>query len=224
MKIPMWRAERRVLIRAPLAQFNDPSGPEQISRLVPSHTALEGVLRSKLGVLEVAYDIQRVSFLRRPYRITMTVREASNLTISSTKSGVKTELRNRGFLVDVAMVVEFSIRYSGTGDHFEKKGDGSYNAGATLNKLAGMFDDRLKNGNNWQQPYLGTRECSAKVSAFDGEVVPAPFDADEGICFFGMDYATRTPYLHPMAVRGGVIEYPTWDVVKQRGIRGRQAA
>jgi hypothetical protein len=122
--------------------------------------------------------------------------------------------RTYTILTDVAYEVTSSIHMS-TG---AKPGD-------NLGKFNGMFQSRMKQGkvrDSW--PYFGQKEFM--VSEFrlvspDEELEPLPINEDLGICPFGQDFEDpKAPwYYHPLQVTGGTVTYPTWEQVREYGLR-----
>jgi hypothetical protein len=90
-------------------------------------------------------------------------------------------------------------------------------------KSLGMVLRRFKAGRPWaKQPYFGRAECLVDhfglVTPQD-DLTPVNLDLDMGIQPFGQDFSNpRRPwYYYPMNVRGGIIQYPTWDEVRAYG-------
>ncbi|MDR2898945.1 MAG: type I-C CRISPR-associated protein Cas5c [Clostridiales bacterium] len=61
-------------------------------------------------------------------------------------------------------------------------------------KFTEMISRRLKNGQNFHTPYLGTREFPAKIRLIeDDEIAPEPINETRslGLMFYDMDYVTE---------------------------------
>lgn len=83
-------------------------------------------------------------------------------------------------------------------------------------KYNAMFERRARNGQCFNQPYLGTRECSASFRFVGDEedmvLQPIPESRDLGIMLYDMDFTDprniKPMYYHPVMV-DGTIEVPS---------------
>lgn len=83
-------------------------------------------------------------------------------------------------------------------------------------KYNAMFERRARNGQCFNQPYLGTRECSASFRFVGDEddktLQPIPESRDLGIMLYDMDFTDprniMPMYYHPVMV-DGTIEVPS---------------
>lgn len=83
-------------------------------------------------------------------------------------------------------------------------------------KYNAMFERRARNGQCFNQPYLGTRECSASFRFVGDEedkaLKPIPESRDLGIMLYDMDFTDprniKPMYYHPVMV-DGTIEVPS---------------
>lgn len=83
-------------------------------------------------------------------------------------------------------------------------------------KYNAMFERRARNGQCFNQPYLGTRECSASFRLVVGDeakaVRPIPESRDLGLMLYDMDFSNprniKPIYYHPELVNG-TIEVPS---------------
>lgn len=79
-----------------------------------------------------------------------------------------------------------------------------------------MFERRAGNGQCFNQPYLGTRECSASFRLVenngDKALAPISESRDLGFMLYDMDFSNpkniRPIYYHPVMVNG-TIEVPS---------------
>lgn len=83
-------------------------------------------------------------------------------------------------------------------------------------KYNAIFERRARNGQCFNQPYLGTRECSASFRFIenkeDSEVQPIPESRDLGFMLYDMDFSNpgdiKPIYYHPVMI-DGIIEVPS---------------
>lgn len=78
---------------------------------------------------------------------------------------------------------------------------------------------RLRNGQNYAQPYLGAREFPAKVRLLDKgeEIEPIDINADLGLIHFDMDYSKndrQTPMYFRAEISHGVLDLRGVEVLK----------
>lgn len=83
-------------------------------------------------------------------------------------------------------------------------------------KYNAIFERRARNGQCFNQPYLGTRECSASFRFIenkeDSEVQPIAESRDLGFMLYDMDFSNpgdiKPIYYHPVMI-DGIIEVPS---------------
>lgn len=83
-------------------------------------------------------------------------------------------------------------------------------------KYNAMFERRARNGQCFNQPYLGTRECSASFSFIDNKedmaLQPISESRDLGFMLYDMDFSNprniKPIFYHPV-MENGVIEVPS---------------
>ena len=86
----------------------------------------------------------------------------------------------------------------------------------------GKFQDiirrRLRKGQCYMQPYLGTRECTAHFALWEGKEIPAiPETRDLGWMLYDMDYSDPEniqPMFFRAEMENGVIDLTNCEVVK----------
>jgi CRISPR-associated protein Cas5d len=75
-------------------------------------------------------------------------------------------------------------------------------------KYLDQFRRRVRRGQCFTQPYLGTRECSAFFGPPDGTEAPIAVDADLGLMLLDFDYENRRPLLFDAKLERGVLRVP----------------
>jgi len=86
-------------------------------------------------------------------------------------------------------------------------------------KFCGMFERRVKQGQVFNQPYLGCREFSVKELLWQDPAdiavdLPITTDADLGWMLYDLDYSDPTnpmPRFFKASITQGVIEVPDWN-------------
>ena len=92
------------------------------------------------------------------------------------------------------------------------------NAGDNPGKFQDIVKRRLKKGQCFTQPYLGTRECTAYFKLWEGGNIPAiPETRDLGFMLYDMDYRD-SENIQPMFFRAkmenGVIDLTDCEVLR----------
>ncbi len=77
-----------------------------------------------------------------------------------------------------------------------------------LVKYLDQFRRRVRRGQCFTQPYLGTRECSAFFGPPDGDEVPIDLNRDLGLMLLDFDYEHRRPLLFDAKLERGVLRVP----------------
>lgn len=108
--------------------------------------------------------------------------------------------RNSIVLRDVEYIIEASV--------YQKQPDPAN----PPRKYAEMFKRRVKKGQCWRRPYLGTREFAAEFAAPDGSEQPIPNTIPIGSMLFDIFYdneGTPSPlFFYDVAVVNGILECP----------------
>ncbi len=185
---------------------------ERISNLVASHEGWNGFLRSILGKPAIRWTIEEVRLLRVPGRSPITQKERKFDRAGFVHAGLDHTLRTTVYLTDVEYLI---------GAHFTM----TSKAGPqdNLPKFVKMWKSRTKQGQWYEQPRFGLRECTAFYEPFEGELPPAANVSENlGLSYYGTDWEDpeNPPYYIPMAVNQGIIRYPSWDDVRRYGLRG----
>jgi CRISPR-associated protein Cas5d len=114
---------------------------------------------------------------------------------------LKTEAqRNSIVLRDVEYIIEASIYQN------------EFNPANPPRKYAEMFKRRVKKGQCWRRPYLGTREFAAEFSAPNGTEQPIPDTIPIGSMLFDIFFdekGTPSPlFFYDVAIVNGILECP----------------
>lgn len=188
---------------------------ERISSLVPSHSAVVGLLRGLLGKWEITWDIHEVRLLAKPRRVAVVGNELKFNQVDVTKPIIIEKDRTQRttvFLRDVDIAFDASLRltpHAGSDD--------------SIQKYEAITERRARTGQLRRQIYFGIRECMANLELVeDPSSLPSPVDLTEdlGISFFDTDWddPEKPDYFAHLAINKGVVRYPSWEEVKALGI------
>lgn len=130
----------------------------------------------------------------------------------------KRQQKNTLMLKDVRYRIWAKLEFIPMRKRAEKSDDGEHNDENPA-KYNAMFERRASKGQCFNQPYLGTRECSAAFKLVNPEtdVLNAPIaeNRDLGIMLYDMDYATdlKNPpaMFYRAKMENGVIIVPSKD-------------
>jgi CRISPR-associated protein Cas5d len=104
------------------------------------------------------------------------------------------------FLKDVAYIIEASV--------YQKE----FNAKNPLKKYNEMFKRRVKKGQCWRRPFLGTREFSAEFFIPDGNEQPIQEIMPIGSMLFDIFYDEKGKplplFFYDVALKNGILECP----------------
>lgn len=116
--------------------------------------------------------------------------------------------RNSIVLKDVSYIIEASIHVDE--DIIKKTKNNEHPI--TVKKYREMFERRVKKGQCWHQPYLGTREFAADFSVPDENDKPIMLTYPIGSMLYDMYYNEKgeaTPlFIYDVAIIDGVLECP----------------
>lgn len=187
---------------------------ERSSALVGSHAGWEGLLRGVLGKWSMCWRIHRVALLKTPRRMPVASNEMKFNSVGVNPVFVENQHtpRTTVFLRDVDYLITASIclsRRAGPDD--------------SIGKFEDMFRRRISRGQQTKSIYFGIRECVAELDLVENVAdVPPPVDINEdlGISFYATDWSDpKEPnYFYPLSIRHGVVEYPSWEAVRELGI------
>ncbi len=195
----------RVKVTGDYACFTRPDlKVERMTYPCMTPSAARGVLDSILWKPEFQWYVRRILVLN-PVRFMSVKRNEIN-----TKQGKKPIIieerraqRNSVILRDVAYIIEASIFMEGVTDRyrFDKY------VGMT-ERREGMFPRRVKKGQCWRRPYLGTREFSAEFMVPDEHEQPIQETIPIGSMLFDIFYGDKgnpQPLFFEAAIHDGVL-------------------
>lgn len=218
-------------VSGPLACFTRPEMKvERVSYDTITPSAARAIFDAILWKPAIAWQVQRIevcapirwiSVRRNEVGAVMpmgTVRSAMNGNAAMALNIEDNRQQRAGlFLRDVRY--RLHARFDLTG----KAGEGD-----TAAKFAAMFERRARNGQCFNQPYLGTREFSCAFRLIDPQT--EPFEAPEelngerdlGWMLYDLDYgppphASPSPLFFRALMRNGVIDVPARDSEEVRG-------
>ncbi len=191
-------------------------------------SAARGILDSILWKPELQWYVRRIIILE-PVRFATIKRNEINskqgktpIVVDEVDSSGKPKYRaqrNSVVLRDVAYIIEASIYQNQASDknkpekYIGRKGIDADNDG--------MFIRRVKKGQCWRRPYLGTREFSAEFMAPDGTEKPIQETIPVGSMLFDIFYDAKGKpeplFFYDVAIRDGVLncEVPENDRMMQ---------
>lgn len=193
----------RVKVEGDFACFTRPDlKVERMSYPCMTYSAARGVLDSILWKPEFKWYIRRILLLK-PIQYTSIKR--NEIKSKQGRHPIIIEenrtQRNSIILKDVAYIIEASIYQ----DKFDKKNPPK--------KYVDMFNRRVKKGQCYRRPYLGTREFSCEfLEPLDSDK-PIADDVPIGSIFFDIFYDNKgnlePVFAYDMAIRSGVFECDT---------------
>ena len=164
-------------------------------------SAARGVLDSILWKPEFQWWVHRILVLK-PVNFFSVKRNEINAKQGKTPIIIEDRRAQRNSIVlrDVEYIIEASVYQN------------EFNPANPPRKYAEMFKRRVKKGQCWRRPYLGTREFAAEFSAPDGTELPIPDTIPIGSMLFDIFFdAKGTPsplFFYDVAVVNGVLECP----------------
>ena len=164
-------------------------------------SAARGVLDSILWKPEFVWHVQRILVLKR-VKFASVKRNEINKKQGSTPIMVDDQAnraqRNSIILKDVAYIIEASVSQATSPVKNPTK------------KYVEMFNRRVRKGQCWRRPYLGTREFAAEFSLPNENDKPIQENIPIGSMFLDMWYdedGTPAPkFFYDVAVRQGVLD------------------
>lgn len=216
----------RVKVTGDFACFTRPDlKVERMTYPCMTPSAARGILDSILWKPEFQWYVRRIQVLK-PIRFCTIKRNEINskqgktpIVVDEVNTSGKPKYRaqrNSVVLRDVAYIIEASIYQIQISD---KNNPDKY-VGMTVGK-EGMFPRRVKKGQCWRRPYLGTREFAAEFMESDGTDQPIQETIPVGSMLFDIFYdADGKPeplFFHDVAIRNGVLncEVPENDKMMQ---------
>jgi len=199
----------RVKVTGDFACFTRPDlKVERMSYPCMTPSAARGILDSILWKPEFQWYVRRIIALN-PVRFTTIKRNEINSKQSRTPIVIedKRAQRNSVILRDVAYIIEASIYQSQASErnrpekYIGRKGiDADHD---------GIFIRRVKKGQCWRRPYLGTREFSAEFMEPDGAERPIQETVPIGSMLFDIFYDEKGKpeplFFHDVAIHNGIL-------------------
>lgn len=192
-------------------------------------SAARGILDSILWKPEFQWYVRRILVLNPVRFATIKRNEIKSkqgqhgpIVVDEVKADGKPKYRvqrNSVVLRDVAYIIEASV-YQEEPSGKNKPGKYVGQKGIDADK-DGMFPRRVKKGQCWRRPYLGTREFAAEFIPPDGSEQPIPDTIPIGSMLFDIFYDAKGKpqplFFHDVAIRNGVLncEVPENDRMMQ---------
>lgn len=195
----------RVKVTGDFACFTRPDlKVERMTYPCMTPSAARGVLDAILWKPEFQWYIRRIVVLN-PVRFMSIKRNEINSKQGKNPIVIeeKRAQRNTVLLRDVAYIIEASIFMNNATDKrmYEKY------VGMTENR-EGLFPRRVKKGQCWRRPYLGTREFSAEFMSPEGNEQPIQETIPIGSMLFDIFYDDKgkpQPLFFEAVIRDGVL-------------------
>jgi len=207
----------KVKVKGDFACFTRPDlKVERMSYPCMTPSAARGILDSILWKPEFQWYVRRIIVLS-PIRFTTIKRNEINskqgrnpIVVDEVDSAGKPKYRaqrNSVVLKDVAYVIEASIYQKQQSDRNKpEKYIGRKGVDADHD---GIFIRRVKKGQCWRRPYLGTREFSAEFMGPDGAEKPIQETMPIGSMLFDIFYdengKSEPLFFHEVAMRSGIL-------------------
>lgn len=180
-------------------------------------SAARGILDSILWKPEFQWYVRRILVLN-PVKFCTIKRNEINSKQGRNPIVIeeKRAQRNSVVLKDVAYIIEASIYQKMNSDINKPEKYVGSNMGRE-----GMFPRRVKKGQCWRRPYLGTREFSAEFMEPDGKEQPIQETIPVGSMLFDIFYnqsgRPEPVFFHDVAIRDGILncEVPENDQMMQ---------
>lgn len=228
-----WEGERKLVeikVWGPYALFTRPeSKVERVTYDVMTPSAARGVLEGILWRPAFSWQVRQIVVLQPVKRLSMLRNEVNS--VASVRSARAWQASGGGFYAEEDRAQRHSlflkdVSYIIRADIVLKP-----HADDPVAKYVEMFNRRVRKGQCHNQPYLGTRECSAFFEPPDGTEVPIDLNTDLGRMLFDLEIrpakkgrlkyvshdengvgrvvsGTATPRFFNGALRGGVLTVP----------------
>jgi CRISPR-associated protein Cas5d len=199
----------KVKVQGDYACFTRPDlKVERMSYPCMTPSAARGILDSILWKPEFQWFVRRIQVLK-PVRFTAIKRNEIKTKQGRTPILIEDKRAQRNSIVlrDVAYIIEASI--------YQKESDEKNRPEKYIGRKGvdadndGIFIRRLKKGQCWRRPYLGTREFSAEFSLPDGNETPIQETIPIGSMLFDIFYdengKPQPLFFHDVAIRDGIL-------------------
>ena len=184
---------------------------ERMSYPCMTPSAARGILEAILWKPEFQWFIRRITVLKP---INFTSIKRNEISKKQNPKGEPIEIaenrvqRNSIVLKDVGYIIEASIYVDDTLIEKTKNSDRPI----TVMKYRTMFERRVKKGQCWHQPCLGTREFAADFSIPTEQDVPWDVTYPIGSMFYDMFYDEKGKaapiFFYDVAIVNGMLECP----------------
>lgn len=193
------------------ALFTRPEGKvERVSYPIMTPSAARGALEAIFWKPEFHYRIRSITALKRPQFYSILRNEVANKA-HITKPFMEEptdrfaddmrQLRHSLVLKDVAYIVDATIVLES-------------DTPTDIIKYEEMFKRRLSKGQCFYQPYLGTREFSARFEEPSGKEEGINWTDSLGSMFFDFKYPEKgsvtIPYFYQAQIKNGVMKVPDY--------------
>lgn len=192
----------RVKVTGEFACFTRPDlKVERMTYPCMTPSAARGILDSILWKPEFQWWIHRIWVLN-PLKFSSIKRNEINAKQGKIPIIIedKRAQRNSIILKDVAYIIEASVYFK------------TYNPNSPPKKYSEMFKRRVRKGQCWRKPYLGTREFAAEFFTPDGNEMPIQEIIPIGSMLFDIFYDEKgkpSPlFFYDVAVINGILECP----------------
>ena len=211
----------KVKVKGDYACFTRPDlKVERMTYPCMTPSAARGILDSILWKPEFQWYVRRIQVLKSAHFATI---KRNEINVKQGKTPIVVEekraQRNSVILRNVAYIIEASIYQ---GQHSDRNRPEKYIGRKGIDTdHDGIFIRRVKKGQCWRRPYLGTREFAAEFTEPDGDEQPIQETIPIGSMLFDIFYdANGKPeplFFYDVAVRNGVLncEVPENDKMMQ---------
>lgn len=193
---------------------------ERVSYDVPTPSAARGIIESIYYHPGLKWHIDKI-YVMNPIRFTSIRRNEVKSKISANK--IMKEANGKGAsYIDRKKDIEQRATMMLRNVHYVIEAHFEMTDQANESDNPGKFQDiikrRLRRGQAYSQPYLGTRECTAHFGLWEGGEIPTILETrDLGLMLYDMDFSDPND-IQPMFFRAklenGVIDLTNCEVVK----------
>ena len=193
---------------------------ERVSYDVPTPSAARGIIESIYYHPGLKWHIDKI-YVMNPIRFTSIRRNEVKNKISASK--IMKEANGKGAsYIDRKKDIEQRATMMLRNVHYVIEAHFEMTDQANESDNPGKFQDiikrRLRRGQAYSQPYLGTRECTAHFGLWEGGEIPTISETrDLGLMLYDMDFSDPND-IQPMFFRAklenGVIDLTNCEVVK----------
>lgn len=189
---------------------------------VPPPSALRGAIEAVCYKPQVYWDVRRVEVLRPIRHFHLKSNGLWDRVVGfDRKPDTRINQQNLVLLRRVEYVVHFEPRLCrrGKGGRIVEF-DPAPAHDANVAKYVAMVERRIRKGQCYRQPYLGSGFCLAYFGPPSPDREPIPESADFGMVTHGIEYGDdgdHAAFFHRALMRDGVLEFPSFfDLLKER--------